>query len=93
LTRIEIQNTILNTFRELAFAPLPHDLFEQNFQQQLLLLHRIFDAITEQNGRYTLSIPLIHAWLKERLALYGPREALILHLYQAAWHELGSADD
>jgi hypothetical protein len=88
LTRIQIQDTLRSIFREQGCEPFPDGLFDLRFQQQMRLLHRIFDAISEQNQRYSLSIPLIHTWLKERLALYGSREILIQHLCQTARNEM-----
>ncbi len=85
LTRTEILDSIESTFRERNFDPLPMDFLQDRFQPQMELLHPIFDAITREGDKYTLSIPLIHAWLQERLASYGDREELILHLYRDVW--------
>ncbi len=87
LTRTEIMDAIEDTFQKRGFAPLPPDLFEARFQHQMTLLHRIFDAISETGKRYTLSIPLVHTWLRERLSFYGSREELVSYLYHSAWRQ------
>ncbi len=86
LSTTEILDEVEDAFREQGFEPLPLDFIQERFQLQIQFLHPIFDAIhQDEKGRYTLSIPLIYDWLKERLASYGDQETLIRHLYESVW--------
>ncbi len=86
LSTTEILDKVEDAFREQGFDPLPFDFIQERLQSQIQLLHPIFDAIhQDEKGRYALSIPLIYDWLKEKLASYGDREALIRYLYDSVW--------
>ncbi len=87
LSQIEILDMIENAFRKQAGASVPQDYLLQRFERQLFLLHRIFDAVSEKGGYYTLSIPLIYAWLNERLQSYRHREELIRQLRNDLWED------
>ena len=87
IARVDIIETIQSRFRAEGLRPPPPDFFEANFKTQMLLLHRIFDAITEQGGRYTIAIPLMQNWLRDRLQSFGDEETLLQLMHRGLWED------
>jgi hypothetical protein len=87
LSRLEIIESIRAYFHKTGLKPIPFEFFDPTFKRQMILLHRIFDAITEQGGRYTIGIPLMQTWLRDRLQAFRDEDALVRLLHQGIWED------
>ncbi len=86
LSRLEIKEFIRSAFSRHGLAPLAGEAFDDEFDDQMTLLEKIFDVITlTSDERYLFSVSLVRNWFHNKLP---PEKELVLHAHAGVLRDL-----
>jgi len=86
LSRLEIKEFIRSAFSRHGLAPLAGELFDEEFDDQMTLLEKIFDVITlTSDERYLFGVNLVRNWFHNKLP---PEKELVLQAHAGILRDL-----